>query len=129
MERSFLALCIALPELGAPALTDLDPEADLTSDVARRAAAHLRTHLRSPTEGLDELYDGELVALIRELVVRATAMTSASKRDFEIELLQLSLARVGREISVARAKGAPIEELAAKRTELRTRLDRLMELV
>ena len=129
MERSFLALCIALPELGAPALTDLDPEADLTSDVARRAAAHLRTHLRSPTEGLDELYDGELVALIRELVVRATAMTSASKRDFEIELLQLSLARVGREISVARAKGAPIEELAATRTELRTRLDRLMELV
>ena len=29
-------------------------EADLTSDVARRAAAHLRDHLRAPAEGLDE---------------------------------------------------------------------------
>ncbi len=128
-ERSFLALCLALPELGAPALAELDPEADLTSDVARRAVAHLRAHLRSPTEGLDELYDAELVALIRELAVRATAMTSASRRDFEIERLQLGLARLGREIVAARAGGAPIEELAARRGELRARLDGLMEQV
>ncbi|HEV2060286.1 MAG TPA: DNA primase [Solirubrobacteraceae bacterium] len=129
MERSFLALCVALPELGGPALADLDPEADLTSDVARRAVAHLRAHLASPTDGLDEVYDSELVALIRELAVRVTAMTSASRRDFEIERLQLALARVGREIAAARAEGAAIEELAARRTELRTRLDRLMEQV
>ncbi|MEJ7784858.1 MAG: DNA primase, partial [Solirubrobacteraceae bacterium] len=128
-ERSFLSLCVALPELGGPALAELDPEADLTSDVARRAVAHLRAHLASPTEGLDELYDAELVALVRELAVRATAMTSASRRDFEIERLQLALARLGREIAAARAGAAPIEELAARRGQLRARLDGLMEQV
>ena len=128
MERSFLALCIALPELGGPALAELDPQAELTSDVARRAVAHLRAHLRSPAEDLDE-YDSELVALIRELAVRATAMTSASRRDFEIERLQLALARVGREIADARARGTAIQDLAARRSELRVRLDHLMEQV
>jgi DNA primase len=128
-DRSFLALCIALPELGRPALDELDPDADLTSDVARRAATHLRTHLRSPAHGLDELYDAELVALIRELAVRAAAMTAASRRDFEIERLQLALARVDREIAAARASGAAIEELAGRRGMLRARLDGLMEQV
>ncbi len=128
-ERSFLALCIALPTLGAAALAELDAEADLSSDVARRAATHLRAHLQSPTDGLDELYDPELVALIRELAVRATAMTSASRRDFEIERLQLALARSGREIAAARACGGAIEELAARRSQLRAELDRLMEQV
>ncbi|MEA2194385.1 MAG: primase [Solirubrobacteraceae bacterium] len=128
-ERSFLALCIALPELGGPALAELDAQSDLSSDVARRAAAHLRTHLRSPADGLDELYDAELVALIRELAVRATAMAAASRRDFEIERLQLALARLDREIAAARASGAAIEELAARRGRLRMRLDGLMEQV
>jgi DNA primase len=128
-ERSFLALSIALPDLGEAALAQLDPDADLTSDVARRAVAHLRSHLRAPTEGLDELDDAELVALVRELAVRATAMSSASPRDFEIERLQLGLARLGREIASARAAGSPIEAVAARRTELRARLDRLMEQV
>ena len=103
-ERSFLALCIALPELGGPALAALDPEADLTSDVARRAVTHLRAHLRSPSEGLHDVPDPELVALIRELAVRATAMASASRRDFEIEAVQLALARLSREIAAARAR-------------------------
>ena len=128
-ERSFLALCIALPELGGPALAELDPQADLSSDVARRAAAHLRTHLRSPADGVDELYDAELVALIRELAVRATAMTAATRRDFDIERLQLALARIDREIAGARASGAAIEEHAARRGVLRMRLDGLMEQV
>ena len=128
-ERSFLALCIALPQLGGPALAELDLEADLTSDVVRRAATHLRTHLHSPAEGLDELHDSELVALIRELAVRAAALTSASRRDFEIERLQLALARLGREIANARAGGTAIEELAGRRGELRRRLDVLMEQV
>ena len=128
-SATFLALCIALPQLGAPALAELDPDADLTSDVARRAVAHLRAHLRSPADGLDELYDAELVALVRELAVRATAMTDASARDFEIERLQLALARLGREISAARAGGAAIEELAARRGALLAQLDALMEQV
>ena len=74
-------------------------------------------------------YADELVALIRELAVRATAMTSASRRDFEIERLQLALARVGREIAAARSQGGAIEELASRRSGLRARLDELMEQV
>jgi len=128
-ERSFLALCIALPELGSRALAELEPEADLTSDVARRAAAHLRAHLRSPADGLDDVYDAELVALVRELAVRAAGMSSASDRDFEIERLQLALARMGRQIADSRASGTPIEELAAERGALRVKLDGLMEQV
>ena len=85
--------------------------------------------MSAPTEGLDDRYDAELVALVRELSVRATAMTSTSRRDFEIERLQLALARLGREIAAARARGEAIEELAARRGELRMRLDRLMEQV
>jgi len=68
-ERSFLALCVALPELGGPALAELDPEVDLTSDVARRAVAYLRAHLRSRTDGLDEHYEAQTVELIGELAV------------------------------------------------------------
>ncbi len=48
-ERSFLALCIALPSLGAPALAELDLDADLTSAFTRRAAEQLRAHLDAPT--------------------------------------------------------------------------------
>ena len=79
--------------------------------------------------GLEEAYDEELVALVREIAVRATAMTSASSRDFEIERLQLALARVGREIAASRAAGEAIEELAARRGALLADLDRLMEQV
>ena len=115
-ERSFLALCIALPELGAPALAELDPEADLTSDVARRAAAHLRTHLRAPTDGLDDdVYDAELVALIRELAVRATAMTSASASRLR-DRASAARARPARPRDRRGARpGRAIEELAARR--------------
>lgn len=118
-ERSSLALCVALPELGGPALAELAPEADLTSDVARRAVTHLREHLGAPTEGLDDLHDPELVALVRELAVRATGMASSSSRDLEIERLQLALARTGREIAAAPARGGAIPRLAAQRDELR----------
>jgi DNA primase len=128
-ERSFLAHCIALPKLGAPALEALDPQRDLASDVSRRAVAHLRGHLAAPAEGLDELYDAELAALVRELSVRATALADATPRDFEIERLQLDLARIGREIAAAPPGGGGIAALATKRGELMTRLHRLMEQV
>src|SRR5204862_990663 len=51
-ERTFLALCIALPEVGSTALAGIDPERHLTGSVTRRAAAHLRDHLETPTEGI-----------------------------------------------------------------------------
>ena len=39
-ERTFLALCIALPERGAAALSTIDPDELLTSEPLRRAARH-----------------------------------------------------------------------------------------
>ncbi len=128
-ERSFLALCIALPRLGGPALETLEPDDDLTSDVARRAVAHLREHLDRPMAGLDAGHDEELTALVRELSVRATAMSAASRTDFELERIQLALARVDREIADARGRGDAIGDLAARRTRLRRQLDSLMEQV
>ncbi|MEJ7798352.1 MAG: DNA primase [Solirubrobacteraceae bacterium] len=125
-ERSFLALCIALPELGAPALAEIDLEADLTSAFTRRAAIHLREHLVAPTAGLAD--DDPLLAFMRELAVgdaRAAAPTAAA---FEIERLQLTLARLDREIAAARvAASGDISALARSRSTAQGRLARALE--
>jgi DNA primase len=125
-ERSFLALCIALPELGAAALAELDLEADLTSAVTRRAAAHLREHLAAPTAALAD--DDPLLAFMRELVVgdaRAGAPTPAA---LEIERLQLTLARLDREIAAARtAARGDVSELAGRRSSVQGLLARALE--
>jgi len=125
-ERNFLALCIALPELGAPELRQLDLEAELSTPLTRRAAAHLREHLATPTEGLSE--DDALAGLVRELAVRAAGSGDASPATFEIERLQLALARLDREITAARASGdGAVAGLAAQRGTMQARLDRAME--
>jgi DNA primase len=125
-ERAFLGFCIALPQLGAPALEELDLEADLSSPLIRRAADHLRAHLDAPTEGLPE-HDPELSGLIAELAVRATGLT-ATPSAFEIERLQLTLARLDREIAAARAAASgDIEELAGRKSAVQERLHRAFE--
>ncbi len=114
-ERSFLALCIALPKLGAPALAALDLEADLSSAFTRRAAEHLRGHLDAPTAGLAD--DDPLLPFMRELAVGDARTASATAAAFEIERLQLSLARLDREIAAARvAATGDISELKRRHT-------------
>src|SRR5439155_15068163 len=51
-ERAFLALCIASPGAGEQALRELDLAQSFTSDLALRAAEHLREHLDEPQSGL-----------------------------------------------------------------------------
>ncbi len=120
-ERTFLALCIALPRLGGPALAALDLDADLTAPATRAAAAHLRDHLDSPTEGLSE--EDEIAPLVRELAVRATRAAGASPAAFETERLQLALARLDREIAAARtAAEGDVSGLAARRAAVQTKL-------
>ncbi len=127
-ERSFLALCIALPELGAPALAELDLDADLTSSFTRRAAEHLRNHLDAPTTGLGD--DDPLLAFMRELAVGDARAQAATQAAFEIERLQLTLARLDREIAAARiAASGDISELARQRWEAQARLSRAVEQV
>jgi DNA primase len=125
-ERSFLALCIALPELGALALADLDLEADLTSALTRRAAAHLREHIAAPTAGLVD--DDPLQAFMRELVVGDARAGAATPAALEIECLQLTLAHLDREIAAARAAASgDVSELARRRSAVQGLLARALE--
>ncbi len=126
-ERTFLALCIALPELGAPALAELDLEADLATPALRRAAGHVREHLAAPTAGLGE--EDELTALVRALAVRAAAMERASPAQFRVERLQLELHRIEREIAAARSRDEPMTELARRRGATQEQIGRAMEQV
>ncbi|MEY2443365.1 MAG: primase, partial [bacterium] len=125
-ERSFLAFCIALPSLGAPALAELDLDADLSSAFTRRAAVHLREHLDAPTAGLAD--DDPLLPFMRELAVGDARTAGATPAAFEIERLQLSLARLDREIAAARVAAAgDISELARERSATQARLSRAVE--
>jgi len=120
-ERMFLALCIALPKLGGPALAELDLEAELTTPATRAAAEHLRTHLAAPTEGLAE--DDPIAPLVRELSVRAARASGASPAAFEAERIQLALARLDREIAAARmAAAGDVSELAGRRGAMQEQL-------
>jgi DNA primase len=124
-ERTFLALCVALPRLGGPALAELDLDADLTAPATRAAARHLRDHLATPTEGLAD--DDPIAPLVRELAVRATRAAGASPAAFEAERLQLALARLDREVAAARTAAAgDVSELAARRSALQEELKRAL---
>jgi DNA primase len=121
-ERTFLALCIALPEQGAEALGRADLDQHFTSALTRRAAAHLLDHLDSPLEGVPP-DDAELAALIAELAVRASR-EPATPATLEVEELQLEKERLEREIAAARAAGGlNVTELAEERGEVRKRLE------
>jgi DNA primase len=120
-ERAFLALCIARPGDGRRALLGLSLEEHFSDPLCRRAAAHLREHLESPREGLDD-DDTELAALIAELVVRAGEPGTPGL--MEVERLQLMLARVDRQIAAALASGeGDVSELAEEREKVRALLD------
>ncbi len=123
-ERAFLAFCLARPDLGAPALAELDPDADLSHPVCRRVAVWLRDHLDAPTADLPG--DAELAALVRELVVRA-GRAVPTPAAFELQRLQLTLARLDREIVAARRSGGVVAALAGRRVEAKHRYDRAME--
>ena len=104
-ERTFLALCIALPEVGREALRAVDPEEHFTSPLVRRAVLHLRDRVATPLADLPE-EDPELVALISELVVRAGS-EPASVSTLDVQKLQLEYARLERAIRGAQSRQEP----------------------
>ncbi len=121
-ERAFLAQCLAEPESGVRALGELDLSAHFTSDVLRRAAAHLRTHLSDPGAHLPE-DDPELAGLLAELVVQAGG-ESPRPAMLESQRMQLELARIDREIQRARgAESGDVSELAHRRAEVKREFD------
>ncbi len=127
IERTFLALCIALPGPGHEALESVTPE-HFSSPLLARAADHLRVHVAAPEEGLPA-GERELATLMTELAVRA-ARGNPTGETLRVERLQLELARVDR--AMARARGAEqrgetpelhVSELARERAALKAELD------
>jgi DNA primase len=113
-ERVFLALCIALPDLGEARLAAVEPEELFSAEAPRRAARYLRGRLHSPAGALPS-DDEPLARLIAELVIRAGQL-EATPAALDLEGLQLDLHRLDRRIAAARANGGEgIHALAAER--------------
>jgi DNA primase len=129
-ERAFLALCIASPEDGAPALAGLDIDEHFSSGLLRRAARHLCAgELRAPMSelaGAEERLedDPQLKGLLAELVVEA-GRERPDGAMLEVQRLQLELARVDRQIQRARGQdGGDINALAQHKAEVKRDFDR-----
>jgi DNA primase len=127
-ERTFLTLCLAFPREGRALLEEADLEAHFSSDLARRAAAHLLAHADAPLEGLPD-DDPELSSYISELDARAARGGSARPGNLEHAWLSLELARLERAIDLARmsagsdpAGAGSISSLSTEREQVRTRL-------
>jgi DNA primase len=103
-ERSFLAMCVAAPEIGADALGRIDPDAVLLDDVLRRAARFLAAHL--PGEIPDPPGDDpELILVIDDLRRRAGRGRPVSADELEHARLVLERDRLRREIRYLREHG------------------------
>ena len=121
-ERSFLAQCLASPAAGRAALAEMDLEAEFSSDLTRRAAAHVLAQLAGGGTALPE-GDDELATLIAALTVLSGGMRN-SEAAVEGERLSLEVQRVKREIEVAKAAAAgDVGRLVALRQELERRRD------
>jgi DNA primase len=130
-ERSFLALCVALPRDGAAALAAIDPDRHLTSEPLRRAARHLEGRTDMPLTGLPPA-DEQLARVVADLVQRAGRAPGVSPGQLEHARLQLELARLDRQIRRARAErsgavGALAREREAVRARIRQVVTRLEE--
>jgi hypothetical protein len=117
-ERLFLALCLAVPEAGAPVLAHLDVDDILTSTALRRAARHLAQHLRTPLAELPE-GDEEFARTISGLVELAGRVPDPSTDRLEHARLILDLERLDRAIIRARAEGEGSSDLARQREVVR----------
>jgi DNA primase len=125
-EQEFLVACLAAPTAGAAALGTLDVDDAFTDDLTRRAARHLRDHVRAPLERLGP-EDAELSTLIAKLSVRA-AQALGSADSIEGASINMELMRVRRAKATARASGqGGVAALAAREKELRRRLDQIIE--
>jgi hypothetical protein len=117
-ERLFLALCLAVPDVGAELLADLNVEETITSTTLRRAARHLAAHLRSPLADLPD-GDDEFARTISGLVELAGRVPDPSADRLEHARLILDLDRLDRAIIRARAEGAGTSDLARQREVVR----------
>jgi len=132
-ERTFLALCVALPQAGARTLFEIDPEQLITSELMRRAARQLAGRTQSPLADLPP-DDEELARTVADLVARAGRAGHVTEDQLEHARLVLERARLERAIRRARAEGGSgIGELARQREvvldKIRTVVARLVRAV
>jgi DNA primase len=103
-ERTFLAMCIALPDAGRSALDAIDPDELLMSGEMRRAARHVASRTESPLSDLP-VGDEDLARTVADLVARAGRMPDVSESRLEHARLVLERARLDRAIRRARGGG------------------------
>ncbi len=103
-ERSFLAMCLASPDIGATALGRIEPDALLLDDVFRRAARFLRVHLPGPLPDPPG-DDPELTLALDDLVARAGRGRHVDADELEHARLVLERDRLRREIRYLREHG------------------------
>ncbi|MDW5594643.1 DNA primase [Conexibacter stalactiti] len=128
VERTFLALCVALPRLGAQALTRIDVEQHLTDPSARGAVAFLLPpgRLDSVEEELTNA-DAGLRPYLGDLVRAATA-SDASSDALELAELMLEKGRLERAKERAMREGTGgVAEIGQQLLRVRQRAGRLME--
>jgi hypothetical protein len=100
-ERALLAMCIALPELGAGYLERLGEEH--LSRSGRAAVTFLREHPTDPAKNLPR-ENGALAALVTELAMLARE-EPASEEAMELNFLLLEQRRLEDEIAAAGERG------------------------
>jgi DNA primase len=121
-ERTFLALCLALPDAGARALFEIDLDQLITSESLRRAARHIAGRTHSPLADLPA-GDDLLARTVAGLVEEAGRRGRVSEDELVHARLVLELDRLERAIRRARAEGATeIPELARERESVREQL-------
>ena len=122
-ERAFLAMCVAAPTVGRPALAAIDPDELLSSDLMRRAARHLGANLDAPLAELPR-DDDELSRAVADLVSRAGRGGAVTSDQLEHSRLLLELARLDRQLNRARGERRPgVAALAQERQTIRTQLE------
>jgi DNA primase len=121
-ERSFLAMCVASPDIGAAVLAQIDPEVLLFDDVLRRAARFLRIHL--PGELPDPPGDDpELIFVLDDLRARAGRGRNVNVDELEHARLVLERDRLRREIRYLRehgGAGGTLAKLSAEQQDVLT---------
>ncbi len=117
-ERWFLAMCIAVPDVGATALAPGDAELLLSSEPLRRAARQLRGHTRSPLTDLPA-DDEPFAKVMAALVDLSGRVPDPSPDRLEHARLVLELERLERLVLRARAEGVGTSELARERERAR----------
>jgi DNA primase len=125
-ERTFLALCIALPEAGRACLASIDIDQLLTSVTLRRAARHIASRTDAPLSELPP-DDEELARVAAGLVDRAGRMPDVSEARLEHARLVLERDRLDRAIRRARVQvGVEMASLAREREGVLEQIHRVV---